>query len=47
MRFVAEAKEVSLKDIQAAAAALDVLPEQPESAMEQLSALCVRHGLMH
>jgi hypothetical protein len=47
MRFVGEAKDVSLEDIQSAAAALDALPEQPESAMEQLSTLCVRHGLMH
>jgi hypothetical protein len=47
MRFVAETKEVSLDDIQAAAAALDALSEQPESAMEHLSTLCVRHGLTH
>jgi hypothetical protein len=47
MRFVAEAREVSLEEIRAAAAALDALPEQRQSAMEQLSALCVRHGLTH
>ncbi|MFI4984882.1 MAG: hypothetical protein ACHQAV_02710 [Solirubrobacterales bacterium] len=46
-RFVAEAKDVSLEDIQSAAGALDALPEQPGTAMEQLSALCVRYGLTH
>ena len=45
LRFAAEAKEASLEDIQTAAAALDALPEQPEAAMEQLSALCVQAGL--
>jgi hypothetical protein len=45
MRFVAEVKDVSLEDIESAAAALDALPEHPNGAMEQLSALCVRHGL--
>jgi hypothetical protein len=45
MRFAAEAKEASLEDIQSAAAALDALPEQPQAAMEQLSSLCVQHGL--
>lgn len=47
LRFVAEVKDVSLADIGLAAGAFDDLPEQPESAMEQLSALCVRHGLTH
>jgi hypothetical protein len=45
MRFAVEAKEASLEDIQSAAAALDALPEQPQAAMEQLSMLCVQHGL--
>lgn len=45
LRFAAEAREASLEDIQTAAAALDALPEQPEAAMEQLSALCVQAGL--
>ena len=45
MRFAVEAREVSLEDIQSAAAALDALPEQPQAAMEQLASLCVQHGL--
>jgi hypothetical protein len=45
LRVAAEASEVSLQDLQRAAAALDALPDQPDSAMERLSALCVQHGL--
>jgi hypothetical protein len=39
-RFANEAKGVSLADIQAAAAALDALPEQPLTALAQLKGLC-------
>jgi hypothetical protein len=42
-RFAKETKNVSLGDIQVAAAALDALPEQPQAALEQLITLCTEH----
>jgi hypothetical protein len=42
-RFALEARAATLEDLRRVAEALDALPEDPESAMEQLSRLCVRH----
>ena len=44
-RFALEAPKATFDDLQFALDALDALPEQPDIAMEQLSALCVRHHL--
>jgi hypothetical protein len=44
-RFALEAPTATFDDLQLALDALDALPEQPDDAMEQLSALCVRHKL--
>jgi uncharacterized lipoprotein YmbA len=44
-RFALEARDATLEDLRRVAAALDALPQQPESAMEQLSRLCVQHHL--
>jgi hypothetical protein len=45
-RFALEAPQASFDDLQLALNALDVLPHEPDIAMEQLSALCVRHNLL-
>ncbi|MGI8507255.1 MAG: hypothetical protein ACR2MK_10740 [Solirubrobacteraceae bacterium] len=42
-RFALEGRDVTLNAIQAAAAALDSLPRQPDVAMETLVLLCVQH----
>jgi hypothetical protein len=45
VRFVTEAKHVSTQHIQSAAAALELLREKPDEAMEQLASICVHYGL--
>lgn len=44
-RFALEARNATLDDVRRAAEALDALPEDPESAMEQIARLCVRYHL--
>lgn len=44
-RFALEGRNVRLDDIQAATAALDALPHEPEHAMETLSRLCAEHAV--
>ncbi|MDO8214085.1 hypothetical protein [Conexibacter sp. CPCC 206217] len=44
-RFALEAGNVTIEDVQAAAAALDALPDRPDAAMERLAAVCARCGL--
>ncbi len=44
-RFALEARGATIDDVRAAAAALDVLPEQPHEAMERLQELCVARGI--
>lgn len=44
-RFALEARAVSIEDVQAAAAALDALPERPDTAMERLAAVCAHCGI--
>jgi hypothetical protein len=44
-RFALEARDVTIEAIQAAAAALDAMPQQPERSMETLAGLCVRHSV--
>lgn len=44
-RFALEAPAASFDDMQLALDALDALPQEPDAAMEQLSALCLRHNL--
>jgi hypothetical protein len=44
-RFALESPGVDLDAIQAAAAALDALPTEPERAMEHLAALCARYDV--
>lgn len=44
-RFALEAPEATLEDVRRAAAALDALPQRPDTAVEQLSRLCVRYHL--
>ncbi len=44
-RFALEARGVTIEAIQAAAAALDSLPERTGEAMEQLQQICLAHDL--
>jgi hypothetical protein len=44
-RFALEAREVTLDAIQSAAAALDEMPHTPQTSMETLAGLCVRHSV--
>jgi len=44
-RFALEARAATIEDVQAAAAALDALPDRPDTAMERLSAVCTRCGV--
>ncbi|MBB4662988.1 hypothetical protein [Conexibacter arvalis] len=44
-RFALEARTVAIEDLQAAAAALDALPDRPDAAMEQLLRVCARCGV--
>jgi hypothetical protein len=44
-RFALEARGVTIRDLRAAAAALDCLPARSAEAMEQLQRLCVARGL--
>ncbi|HEY4277765.1 MAG TPA: hypothetical protein VGM91_06075 [Conexibacter sp.] len=44
-RFALEGANVTIEDVQTAAGALDALPDRPESAMERLSAVCLRCGV--
>ncbi len=44
-RFALEARAASIEDVQAAAAALDALPDRPDSAMERLSIVCAQCGV--
>lgn len=44
-RFALEGRHVRLDDVQAAAAALDALPHEPEQAMEILSRLYAEHAI--
>lgn len=44
-RFALEAPAATFDDLQLALDALDALPQEADTAMEQLSALCVRHNL--
>jgi hypothetical protein len=44
-RFALEARKATIEDVRLAASALDSLAANPNSAMERLSALCVRHQL--
>jgi hypothetical protein len=44
-RFALEAQTVTLEAVETAVAALGVLPNQPEDAMEILVRLCAQHGL--
>ena len=44
-RFALEALRATVEDVRLAAEALEELPEDPESAMEQLAVLCRRHSL--
>lgn len=44
-RFALEARAASIEDVQAAAAALDALPDRPDSAMERLAIVCAQCGV--
>ncbi len=44
-RFALEVPDVSLEELQAAAAALDGLPDRPDEAMAQLQRICVERGV--
>lgn len=44
-RFALEARDVAIEDVQAAAAALDALPDRPDTAMERLAAVCTHCGV--
>jgi hypothetical protein len=44
-RFALEARTVCIEDVQAAAAALDALPDRPDAAMERLAAVCTQCGV--
>lgn len=44
-RFALEARSATIEDVQAAAAALDALPDRPDSAMERLSTVCTHCGV--
>lgn len=44
-RLALQAREITLDDLQRAAAALDALPHRPDAAMEQLQAVCLRCGV--
>lgn len=44
-RFALEGRDVAIEDVQAAAAALDALPDRPDAAMERLAAVCTRCGV--
>ena len=44
-RFALEARGVTIEAIQAAAAALDSLPERTTEAMEQLQRICLAHDV--
>jgi hypothetical protein len=44
-RFALEARGVTIEAIQAAAAALDSLPERTSEAMERLQQICIAHDV--
>src|SRR5690242_8791555 len=44
-RFALEARAVTIRDLRAAAAALDALPTRSAEAMEQLQTLCLACGV--
>ena len=44
-RFALEARGVTMRDLRAAAEALDVLPRSATEAMERLQRLCVEKGV--
>jgi hypothetical protein len=44
-RFALEARGVTIEALQAAAVALDALPERTSDAMERLQRICVAHGI--
>jgi hypothetical protein len=44
-RFALEARGVTIEAIQAAAAALDSLPQRTSDAMEQLQRICLAHDV--
>ena len=44
-RFALEGREVTIRDLRAAAAALEHLPQDTTSAMERLQRLCVARGV--
>lgn len=44
-RFALEARGVTIEALQAAASALDALPERTTEAMEQLQRLCLAHDV--
>lgn len=44
-RFALEARAATIEDVQAAAAALDALPDRPDSAMERLATVCAQCGV--
>jgi hypothetical protein len=44
-RFALEARAVTIRDLRAAAAALEELPTRTAEAMEQLQRLCVARGV--
>ncbi|MBV8431667.1 MAG: hypothetical protein JO244_10920 [Solirubrobacterales bacterium] len=44
-RFALEARGVTIDSLQAAAAALDSLPERTSDAMEQLQRICLAHDV--
>lgn len=45
VRFVQEARNVTLADARLAAEALDAMPRDANRSMEQLAALCRRYNL--
>lgn len=44
-RFALEARDVTMRDLRAAADALDALPRNTAEAMERLQRLCVEKGV--
>lgn len=44
-RFALEARSATVEDVQAAAAALEALPDRPDTAMERLALVCTRCGV--
>ena len=44
-RFALEARSVTIRDLRAAAAALEALPTRSAEAMEQLQRLCLACGV--